>query len=167
MNACSGTIQNSEKRKQSNVHQKNMWYIHRTEYQSEVKSLSRVRLFVTQWTVAHQVPASMGFARQEYWSGLPLPSPGDLPDPGMEPRSPTLQADALTSEPPGKPNRIVFNHKKKSTAMCHSRMSFENTILSERNQIPKNTYSMTPFDEMSRTGSSTESRAKGTMRYDY
>ena len=48
-------------------------------------------------------PASMGFSRQEYWSGLPLPSPGDLPDSGVEPRSPALQADALPSEPPGKP----------------------------------------------------------------
>ena len=47
---------------------------------------------------------SMGFSRQEYWSGLPLPSPGDLPNPGIEPGSPTLRADALTSEPPGKPN---------------------------------------------------------------
>ena len=55
------------------------------------------------WTVAHQAPPSMGFSRQEYWSGLPFPSPGDLPDPGIEPRSPTLQADTLTSEPPGKP----------------------------------------------------------------
>ena len=45
----------------------------------------------------------MGFSRQEYWSGLPFPSPGDLPDPGIEPRSPTLEAEALTSEPPGKP----------------------------------------------------------------
>ena len=58
--------------------------------ESEVKSLSRVRLFVTPCTVAHQAPPSMGFSRQEYWSGLPLPSPGDLPDPGIEPRSPTL-----------------------------------------------------------------------------
>ena len=63
------------------------------------RSLSHVRLFVTPWTVAHQTPPSMGFSRQEYWSGLPLPSPGDLPDPGIEPRSPALQADALTSEP--------------------------------------------------------------------
>ena len=55
------------------------------------------------WTVAHQAPPSMGFSRQEYWSGLPFPSPGDLSDPGIEPRSPTLQADALTSAPPGKP----------------------------------------------------------------
>ena len=46
----------------------------------------------------------MGFSRQEYWSGLPLPSPGDIPDPGIEPKSPTLQADTLTSEPPGEPN---------------------------------------------------------------
>ena len=49
---------------------------------------------------AYQAPPSMGFSRQEYWSGLPFPSPGDLPDPGIEPRSPTLQADALPSEPP-------------------------------------------------------------------
>ena len=54
---------------------------------------------MTPWTVDHQAPLSMGFSRQEYWSGLPFPSPGDLPDPGIEPRSPALQADALTSEP--------------------------------------------------------------------
>ena len=69
---------------------------------SEVKSLSRVRLFATPWTVAHQAPPSMGFTRQEYWSGLPFPSPGDRPNPGIEPSSPALQADALTSELPGK-----------------------------------------------------------------
>ena len=65
-----------------------------------VKSLSRVQLFVTPWTVAYQVPLSMGFSRQEYWSGLLFSSPGDLPDPGMELRSPALQADALPSESP-------------------------------------------------------------------
>ena len=72
---------------------------------------SRVRLFATRWTVAHQAPPSMGFSRQEYWSGLPFPSPGDLPDPGIEPRSPALQGDALTSEPPGKPyiNKLGHN----------------------------------------------------------
>ena len=68
-----------------------------------MKSLSRVRLFVKPWTVAHQAPLSLGFSRQEYWSGLPFPSPGELPDPGLKPRSPPLQADASTSEPPGKP----------------------------------------------------------------
>ena len=68
-----------------------------------MKSLSRVRLFATPWTVAYQAPPSMGFSRQEYWSGLPFPSPGDRPDPGIEPGSPTLKADALPSEPPGKP----------------------------------------------------------------
>ena len=57
----------------------------------------------TPWTVARQVPLSMGFSRQEYWIGLPFPSPGDLPDPGMEPRSPPLQADSLPIELPGKP----------------------------------------------------------------
>ena len=66
-------------------------------------SLSRVRLFATPWTVANQAPLSMGFSRQECWSGLPFPSPGDLSDPGIEPESPALQADALPSEPPGKP----------------------------------------------------------------
>ena len=66
-----------------------------------VKSLSRVRLFVIPLTVIYQASLSMGFSRQEYWSGLPFPSPGDLPDPGIEPRSPALQADALPSEPPG------------------------------------------------------------------
>ena len=66
----------------------------------KVKSLSHVQLFVTPWTVALQAPPSMGFSRQHYWSGLPFPSPGDLPDPGIEPRSPALQAEALTSEPP-------------------------------------------------------------------
>ena len=70
---------------------------------SEVKSLSHVQLFATPWTVAHQAPASMVFSRQEYWNGLPFPFPSDLPDPGIESRSPTFQADALTSEPPGKP----------------------------------------------------------------
>ena len=70
---------------------------------AKVQSLSRVRLFAIPWTVAYQASLSMGFSRQEYSSGLPFPSPGDLPDPGIEPRSPALQADALPSEPPGKP----------------------------------------------------------------
>ena len=56
----------------------------------KVKSLSRVRLFATPWTVAYQASLSMGFSRQEYWNGLPFPSPGDLPDPGIEPGSPAL-----------------------------------------------------------------------------
>ena len=76
-----------------------------------VKSLSHVRLFVTQWTAAHQALQSMGFSRQEYWSGLPFPSPGDLPDPGIKPRSPALEADALTSEPPGKISMYKMSNK--------------------------------------------------------
>ena len=62
------------------------------------------------WTVAHQAPPSMGFSRQEFWSGLPFPSPGDLPDPGIEPRSPALQADALTSEPLGRASPTIWYH---------------------------------------------------------
>ena len=68
-----------------------------------MKSLSHVRLFATPWAVAYQAPQSMEFSRQQYWSGLPFPSPGDLPSPGIEPESPAVQADALPSEPPGKP----------------------------------------------------------------
>ena len=59
--------------------------------------------FVTPWTVAHQAPPSIGFPRQESWSGLPFPSPGDLPDPGIEPASPALAGGFFTTEPPGKP----------------------------------------------------------------
>ena len=73
----------------------------------KVKFLSHVRLFVTQWTIACQAPLSMGFSRQEYWNGLPFLSPGDLPNPGIEPRSPALQTGALPSEPPGNPERFL------------------------------------------------------------
>ena len=71
--------------------------------EGEVRSLGRVRLCVTPWTGASQTPPSMGFSMQEYWSGLPFPSPGDLHDPGIEPGSLALQAAALLSEPPGQP----------------------------------------------------------------
>ena len=65
---------------------------------------SFIQLFATPWTIAHQTPLSMGFSRQKYWSGLPCPPPGDLPDPRVESGSPALQADSLPSEPPGKPS---------------------------------------------------------------
>ena len=65
----------------------------------KVRLLSHVRLFATPWTVAYQALLSMGFSRQEYWSGLPFPSPGDLPNPGIAPESPALQTDTLPSEP--------------------------------------------------------------------
>ena len=73
------------------------------------KSLSCVWLFVTPWAVTHQAPLSMEFPRQEYWSRLPFFSPGDLPDPGIEPRSPTLQADSLLSVPPENPQRVSWS----------------------------------------------------------
>ena len=69
---------------------------------------SRVQLFVTLWTVARQAPLSLGFSSQEYWSGLPCPPPGDLPNRGIKPRSPTLQTGSLPSEPPGKPRLLVL-----------------------------------------------------------
>ena len=70
------------------------------------QSLSRVRLFVTPWTVAHQVPLSTRFSRPECWSGLPCPLPGDLPNPGIKSRSLALQAVSLPSEPPEKSKNI-------------------------------------------------------------
>ena len=72
-----------------------MLYVHNGILKVKVKSLSHVRLFAIPWTVAHQSPLSMGFPRQEYWNGLPFPSPGDLSAPGIKPTSPVLQADSL------------------------------------------------------------------------
>ena len=77
---------------------------------AKVKLLSRVLLFVTPWTVAYQALPSMGFSRQEYCSGLPFPSPGDLPDPGIEPRSPALQADFLWLSHQGS-HQFIYNIK--------------------------------------------------------
>ena len=70
----------------------------------KVKLLGHVRRFATPWTVAYQALPSMGFSTPGYWTGLPFPSPGDLPNPGIEPGSPALQTDTLPSEPPGKPS---------------------------------------------------------------
>ena len=78
-----------------------------------MKLLSCVRLFATPWAVAYQALLSMGFSRQEYWSGLSFPSPGDRPDPGIEPGSPALQAYSILSEPPGKP--MFFCYRRNFT----------------------------------------------------
>ena len=83
--------------------------------------LSHVRLFETPWTVAHQAPLSIEFSRQEYWSGLPFPSLWDLPNPGIEPRSPALQADSFPSEPPGKPPQGWVVNPKPLSLSCFQR----------------------------------------------
>ena len=72
---------------------------HSLSWEARVCVFSRVRLLATLWTAARQAPLSLGFSRQECWSGSPCPPPGDLPDPGIEPASPALQADSLLSEP--------------------------------------------------------------------
>ena len=77
-------------------------------YVKEVKLLNPVQLFVIPWTVVCQAPLSMGFSRQEYWSGLPFHSPEDVPEPEVEPMSPALQADSLPSEPSGKAYKFCF-----------------------------------------------------------
>ena len=119
-----------------------------------MKSLSRVQIFATLWTIAHQAPLSMGFSRQEYWSGLPFPSPGDLPNPGIEPWSPALQADALSSEPPGKPGLI--NHLGEAVGrlvltlgMCspfqifeHSNSNTQWTLVSQISFLNKSSYNL-------------------------
>ena len=84
--------------------------------------LSHVWVFATPWTVAYQAPLSMGFSSQEYWSGLPCPPPGDLPSPGIEPRSPALQVDSLLSKPPGKTKNtrvgsVQFSHSVVSDSL--------------------------------------------------
>ena len=70
--------------------------------------LSHVQLFVNPWTIARQAPLSMEYSRQEYWSGLTIPFPGDLPDPRIEPKSPTLAGGFFTNEPPGKHSAFLL-----------------------------------------------------------
>ena len=114
-------------------------YLTSMQSEKKVKLLSHVRLFATPWTVAYQASQSMGFSRQEYWSGLPLPSPGDLPDPGIKPRSPSLQADALLSEPPGKPKYMQRTSREMPGWVKHkleSRLLKEISTTSDRQMIP-------------------------------
>ena len=94
----------------------------------KVKSFSRVQLFATSWTRAYGASPSMGFSRQEYWSGLPFPSPGDLPDPGIKPGSAALEADALTSEPPGKPKSYLRNSQSKGDTLIFLSVSCKQKI---------------------------------------
>ena len=95
-------------------------FLNTASYIFPVKWLSHVRLFATPWTLAYHAPLSIGFSRQEYWSGLPFPSPGDRPNPGIESRSPTLQVDSLLSEPPGKPIKVIFYINYKITLLSVS-----------------------------------------------
>ena len=82
-------------------------------------SLSRVLFFVTPWTVACQAPLSMKFSGQESWIAFPFPSPGDLPNPEIKPRSSALQADSSLSEPPGKPIEFLSNLFAKAVPMFY------------------------------------------------
>ena len=85
------------------------------------------------WTVACQAPLYMECFRQEYWSGSPFPSPGDLPNPGIELRSPALQADVLTSEPPGKPGNLPLGHLylKLPALMLANSVQFSRSVVSD------------------------------------
>ena len=101
----------------------------------KVKSLSHVRLFGTPWTVTCQAPPFMGFSRQEYWSGLPFPSPGDLPNPGIKAGSPTLQADALPSEPPGLPRHFMSGEFESSGIKICDFVVFSNLIRNKEKHV--------------------------------
>ena len=102
---------------------------------------SRVQLSVTPWTVALQAPLSMGFFRHEHWSGLPCPPPGDLPNPGMEPRSPALQADSLPDEPQGKPlipvAKLIFPYSVsmvKLQSLCKAQVAVKWSLVLDQRQ---------------------------------
>ena len=105
---------------------------------------SCVWLFPIPWTEACQAPLSMAFSRQEYWSGLPCPLPGDLPDLGLEARSSALQADSLPSEPPGKPEQACF-HRLKLHQLC----SLERHCSGKLPAVLRTSASNTPFLPMS------------------
>ena len=89
-----------------------------TSTESESEDAQSCELFVKPWPIAYRAPLSMEFSKQEYWSGLPFHSPGDLPGPGIEPWSLTLQADALPSEPPGKPGRWQMPLLQLCSTLC-------------------------------------------------
>ena len=94
------------------------------ELQGQVyPGLGHVLLLMTPWTVACPVPLSMEFFRQEYWSGLPFPSPGDHPDPGIEPASPTLAGRFFTTEPPGKPHLGALCFKTGGASVCTAELA--------------------------------------------
>ena len=91
-----------------------------------VQLLNRVQLFVTPWTIAYQAPPSQEFPRQEYWNGLPFPSPGDLPDPGIEPTSPAWQVDSLPLNQLGNPYPHTL-YNKKTTPMAPEQCTWPRT----------------------------------------
>ena len=95
---------------------------------------SQNRLFETPWAVARQAALSKKFSRQEYWSGLPFPSPGNLPDSGIKPRSPAMQAASLQSEAPGKPKSTVLQLKKKKSSLQSSHIS-HSSLLSQVSEL--------------------------------
>ena len=111
----------------------------------KAKLLSHVRLLVTLWTVAYQVPPCLGFSRQQYWSGLPLPSPGDLPHPGVKFRSPALQVDSLPTELPGKPHDMCsIEHSSESSTKQILSVQFSCSVVSNSLQPHESQHARAP-----------------------
>ena len=96
--------------------------------------ISYVQLFVTPWTVAHQASLSMGFSRQEYWSGLPFPSPGDLPNPGTEPASPALAGGVFTIWATREVQNLR-NLKKQKRTLLHTSLSYKHRCEKEKSRF--------------------------------
>ena len=112
-----------------------------TKMHTMLSRFSHVQPSSTLWTEACQAPLPMGFSRQEYWSGLPFPSPRDIPNPGIKPRSPALQAESLASEPPGKPTHSKATSK--CLGMFYSNISFHGTpkfSAFSRETIPRDSF---------------------------
>ena len=101
--------------------------------------------FVTLWIMAHEAPLSMEFSREESWSGLPFPSPGDLPDPGNKPGSPALQADSLSAKLQGKPNWNVTWLIKRKEVLIHTatQVNCKSIMWNQRSQSPGMIYGST------------------------
>ena len=95
---------------------------------------SGVQLFVTPWTLGLQAPLSIGYSRQEYWSGVPCPPPRDLPDPGIEPRSPALQADSLLPSYKGSPSIVYATLKLNFSLIKYLNVNFKSTNYSSKNK---------------------------------
>ena len=101
------------------------------------------------WTAAHQAPLSMGFSRQEYWSRLPCPSPGDFPNPGIEPRSSSLQADSLLSKPPRKPLNYCDKNPEHEINPLHRYLHVRYNIVKYRHSVVG--YIFRPYSSCVRT----------------
>ena len=125
-------------------------------------SHSVVSDFTNPWTIARQAPLSMEFSRQEYWRRLPFPSVGNLPNPGIEPDSPALQADSLPSEPPGKPFQVLKPLQSKKTLTGHI-IFYSHLLAMQRSKFPNQRSNLCPQSRVLTTGPPGKSYCAATV----